>query len=683
MDWEPIGLLFDKPGVGYASQDALLGDFCALLDQRLAWLASLESEGPFSWQGLDEARLKELSMSDAYLESRLADTADEAAALCRLFRRLPISNFEARCVMLCLAALLDTKYRALFAALQDGQERPTAWLAARLFAPAGAGLYQYAAKAAPQGTPYRLFQAAENGCLLLDAGITAYLMGQPLSPGAELTLHLPAPLEDAPVRREYVALLKLWLSPGAGGMPRLIALNAPAGGGKRYLVKQALFQMGRPMLELDGYSLCAGVTECMRRAYTQARLSGGTLCISHFEALLQEGTEGLRAFSGVLKGMKDLGAVLVLSEIPWRDADITADYLVEEVALPELDQNERLALFRYAGRGLPLAPEASFSELAAKFRFWPGQIINAMLQARERSTMLGEPANPALLHHCCYTQAVHQLDALATPVTPAYSWDDLVLPAQELRILQQACRHVQYQHKVFFEWGFNQRISYGKGVSMMFAGPPGTGKTMAAQVVANQLHMQLYQIQLSQVVSKYIGETEKNLRALFREARNSSCILFFDECDALFGKRGEVKDSNDRYANVEVAYLLQQVEAHEGVSILATNLLQNIDTAFMRRISFVAHFPFPDQAMRRQLFEKMLPRDTPREPDIDFDFLAEKFNVTGGSIKNIVLHAAFEAAASNVPLGMVHLLRAGVAEFRKNDIIIVREDMREYADLVF
>jgi len=217
----------------------------------------------------------------------------------------------------------------------------------------------------------------------------------------------------------------------------------------------------------------------------------------------------------------------------------------------------------------------------------------------------------------------------------------------------------------------------------MFAGPPGTGKTMAAQVIANQLHMQLYQIQLSQVVSTYIGETEKNLRALFQEAKASGSILFFDECDALFGKRGEVKDSNDRYANIEVAYLLQQVEAHEGVSILATNLLQNIDTAFLRRISFVAHFPFPDQTMRKQLFQKLLPAGVPVARDIDFDFLAETFSVSGGSIKNIVLHAAFEAAAENRPLNMVHLLRAGVTEFRKNDIIILREDMREYADLVF
>lgn len=322
-------------------------------------------------------------------------------------------------------------------------------------------------------------------------------------------------------------------------------------------------------------------------------------------------------------------------------------------------------------------------QLASKFRFWPGQIVNAMTQAKERCSITGEPADAALLHRCCYAQAVHRLDELATKVKPAYGWDDLVLPKNEIYLLRQACRHVHYQHKVFYEWGFDKRISYGRGVSMMFAGPPGTGKTMAAQVIANQLHMQLYQIQLSQVVSKYIGETEKNLRALFQEAKASGSILFFDECDALFGKRGEVKDSNDRYANIEVAYLLQQVEAHEGVSILATNLLQNIDTAFLRRISFVAHFPFPDQTMRKQLFQKLLPAGVPVARDIDFDFLAETFSVSGGSIKNIVLHAAFEAAAENRPLNMVHLLRAGVTEFRKNDIIILREDMREYADLVF
>ena len=205
---------------------------------------------------------------------------------------------------------------------------------------------------------------------------------------------------------------------------------------------------------------------------------------------------------------------------------------------------------------------------------------------------------------------------------------------------------------------------------------------MCAQVIARQLNMEMYKVNISQIVSKYIGETEKNLQAVFAEARDSNCILFFDECDALFGKRGEVKDSHDRNANVEVAYLLQQIEEYDGVCILATNLVGNIDAAFMRRITYVVHFPFPDAAMREEIYRRTIPAAVPLSDDIDWKFLAEKFELSGGHIKNIVLVAAFMAAGQGTPVGMRHLLRAAVGELKKNEIVVVREELREYADLL-
>lgn len=227
-----------------------------------------------------------------------------------------------------------------------------------------------------------------------------------------------------------------------------------------------------------------------------------------------------------------------------------------------------------------------------------------------------------------------------------------------------------------------KKVAYGRGLSILFAGAPGTGKTMCAQVIARQLNMEMYKINISQIVSKYIGETEKNLQAVFAEAKNSNCILFFDECDALFGKRSEVKDSHDRNANVEVAYLLQQIEEYDGVCILATNLIGNIDEAFMRRITYVVHFPFPDRRMREDIYRHMMPPAAPLAEDIDWGFLAEKFELSGGHIKNIVLSAAFMAAGENSPIGMRHLLRAAVGEMKKNEIVVVREELREYADLL-
>lgn len=258
-----------------------------------------------------------------------------------------------------------------------------------------------------------------------------------------------------------------------------------------------------------------------------------------------------------------------------------------------------------------------------------------------------------------------------------------MLPAQEIQLLKEACTHVRYRHQVYGNWGFGKRAAYGRGLSVLFSGPPGTGKTMAAQVITNQLHMRMYKIQISQIVSKYIGETEKNLRQVFSEARQANCILFFDEMDALFGKRSEVKDSHDRNANIETAYLLQQLEEYDGVVLMATNLLQNIDEAFMRRISFVVSFPFPDVPTRKRLWHKMLETGAPIDDNIDFDFLAENFKIAGGNIKNCVIHAAFLAAAEGVPISMKHIVSSVVTEQRKNNIVVVREDLKEYADLVF
>jgi len=381
---------------------------------------------------------------------------------------------------------------------------------------------------------------------------------------------------------------------------------------------------------------------------------------------------------------ESLGVIFLLTEETYRASGLSDRFIISAFELDMPDEAERARLFTGYMKKFRPEPELSIKELAVKFHFVPGQIKNAVRQAEGLTELGGASEITAeTMHRCCYNQVVHKLDSLAARITPAYGWDDLILPPDQIKLMQQACDHIRYSMRVFNEWGFGRRVTYGRGLSMLFAGPPGTGKTMGAQVVANQLHMELYKVQISQVISKYIGETEKNLRAVFQEAKRSNCILFFDECDAIFGKRSEVKDAHDRYANVETAYLLQQVEEFDGVCILATNLLQNIDAAFMRRISFVIHFPFPDKETRAKLYKSMLPPDVPVADNVDFDFMAEKFEITGGSIKNIVVNAAFLAAAKDAPIGMEELLVAAVNELRKNEIVVVRKDLGEYADLVF
>jgi SpoVK/Ycf46/Vps4 family AAA+-type ATPase len=223
-------------------------------------------------------------------------------------------------------------------------------------------------------------------------------------------------------------------------------------------------------------------------------------------------------------------------------------------------------------------------------------------------------------------------------------------------------------------WGLGLKLTAGKGISALFTGPPGTGKTLAAQIMANELGIDLYRIDLSTVVSKYIGETEKNLERIFSEAQASNAILFFDEADAIFGKRSEVKDAHDRYANIEVGYLLQRMEAYDGIAILATNLRANLDEAFTRRLQFIIHFPFPEEAYRRQIWEVLTPPDLPGAEGLDYSLMAKRFKLTGGSIRNIIASAAFLAANDGGRVTMAHLMHGTRREFQKMGKLLQEQD---------
>ncbi len=263
----------------------------------------------------------------------------------------------------------------------------------------------------------------------------------------------------------------------------------------------------------------------------------------------------------------------------------------------------------------------------------------------------------------CRGRGRQRIAELARPIVPRVTWDDLVLPELPLLTLRQIAAEVRQRHRVYGEWGFGGSGARGLGVSALFAGPSGTGKTLAAEVLASDLGLDLYQIDLSTVVSKYIGETEKNLRRLFDAAEESGAILLFDEADALFGKRSEVKDSHDRYANIEVGYLLQRMEAYRGLAILTTNLKNNLDAAFLRRLRHIVHFPFPDEKQRAEIWKRVFPEATPRENVMPAKLA--KLMVPGGHIRNIALTASFLAADESGTVGMEHLLRAARAEFAK------------------
>ncbi len=273
----------------------------------------------------------------------------------------------------------------------------------------------------------------------------------------------------------------------------------------------------------------------------------------------------------------------------------------------------------------------------------------------------GEVAH--MLWDTCRVLVRVRLDDLAQRIEPAATWGDLVIPETQRQMLRDIAVHVRQRTTVYETWGFASRSGRGLGISALFAGASGTGKTMAAEVLANELHLDLYRIDLSQVVSKYIGETEKNLRRVFDAAEEGGAILLFDEADALFGKRSEVRDSHDRYANIEVSYLLQRMESYRGLAILTTNIKGALDSAFLRRIRFIVQFPFPDVTQRGEIWRRIFPASTPTE-GLDMSKLA-RLNVTGGNIRNIALNAAFLAADAGEPVRMTHLLRAARGEYVK------------------
>lgn len=266
-------------------------------------------------------------------------------------------------------------------------------------------------------------------------------------------------------------------------------------------------------------------------------------------------------------------------------------------------------------------------------------------------------------------------------VRSGYTLDDLKLPKEQKAQLYHICAHVWQRHKVYDEWNMESRYAYGRNVSALFVGPPGTGKTMAVHVLSDMLELPLYRIDISQIVDKYIGETEKRLEEVFDAAEKNNAILFFDEADSIFGKRSEVNDAKDKYANTEVSYILQRMEEYDGIVILATNYKKNIDEAFMRRIRYLVEFTLPGEEIRREIWQSCFAPEVPLE-DVNFDYLARQFELSGGNIKNIVLNAVFKAAAESQPVGMIHILESIRTENLKMGKKMIYQDFAEYGVLM-
>ena len=692
----------------FASTQEYIQSLLHLVDQRLAAVES----GASGDDG--EEHLLEGDRMEQELRRRCLDTVEAGgtAPLDYLFRVFGLSAFERHCVYLALAPELDASYGERYAALQPGNTPlPTLELCLRTFAP-GTGREGLLARWQEREEVLScFFRAGHQGAqdqsdlapgLKLERRMVHFLFDytslDPVLEGA-VRVFWPGD-EDLPPLVLYGDLARK-MTAYAGALPAeeaiLFYLRGQPGAGRRTLCRHFCRTERRPLLVVDLSALFQqgmAWNEILLHVCREAVIQNAALAFDGFELLLgrEEHIQNGEQITPVKTGPSTLhirmllerarricGRLFLLSTAPWPpEVDCTPWQRVElELDVP--DTAGRLRLWRHYLDHAPLASAVSLETLAIKFALTPGQIAAGAGEAeRLRQWEGARQLDEELLHRACRTQLSHSLGKMASRVNAAYTWDDLILPPEQKRRLRNACAQVEYRHRVYDQWGFGKKVAYGRGLSMLFTGPPGTGKTMAAQVMANRLGLELYKVDLSGVLSKYVGETEKQLGAVFDEVKKSQSILFFDEADALFGKRSETKDSHDRYANVQTSYLLQKMEEYDGIVILASNFLQNFDEAFKRRIKFIIDFTLPDRDRREQIWRSVLPADLPRDEDLDFDFLARSFELSGSSIKNIAVSAAFLAAEEGVPMGMVHLLLATQAEQNKTGKNLGSEELGEY-----
>jgi MoxR-like ATPase len=604
----------------------------------------------------------------------------------RLFK---LTSFDAGCLLVCLAPEIDPRYERLYSYIQDDvtKKRPSVELVLNLLCPTlnskleARKRFECWAPLQHWKMVHRIEDTSQpQGAMLarplrMDERIVNYLTGSDeidsqLLPYTEFVTGLSEPCPTLPeAHRSRLIGLSQSIKGGA-----ILYFHGPSGIGKRECARALSNVAGRGLLTIDLDYLAnadhATFQDVIRRAARESRILKASLYCRGFGALLPDERHFVR--EKLLAELRGLGGLSFLeAETAWEPPAHAAVPFVS-VEFSRLAFAERSRLWASA---MPTAGETGLDleAIAGKFRFTGDQIRDAAATAANLA-LWRDPFSPRItdsdLYEACRLHSNRKLASLARKINPRHGWDDIILPADRGCHLREICSSVKHRELVFEQWGFDRKLSLGKGLNILFAGPPGTGKTMAAEIMAGELGLDLYKIDLSSLVSKYIGETEKNLARIFSEAETSNAILFFDEADALFGKRSEVRDSHDRYANIEVGYLLQRMEEYEGVVILATNFRKNMDDAFVRRIQFTVEFPFPNEADRKRIWLSIWPETLPIDADVDLDFLAERFELTGGSIKNIALAAAFLAAENGRVVKMTHLLHATRREYQKTGKVV-------------
>jgi AAA+ superfamily predicted ATPase len=622
----------------------------------------------------------------AALSGRIATIRGENLAkaaphlpLLRLISLFGLSDFEADVLLIAAAPELDVRYQTLFSYAQNDvtRKRPTVDFALKLLCATMEQSFErrrsFDARAPLLRSrllsliddPQDREPPLASRYLAADPRIVAFLTGdsgidERLAPVAEEISSGPG-WGDLVFNTELHRQLAL-IEPSA---PEAVLLFEGARGtGRRSAARLLAASLEMPLLAIDMRRFTQP-PELLRR---EALLRNACLYLDCWESYTPSDIQPAQLVARLLIPGRPL---FLGSTMPWNPNEPRCSYTVRHLHFAMPPVSDRAAMWRKSLNGH--RDSVDIGDLAAKFALTPGQISRTARDAARS----GEP-----LHAAAQICAGASLGTFARKVKCVYQWSDLVLPNKPLQQLRETLWSIRHREVVYGRWQFEGKLALGRGVNILFSGQSGTGKTMAASILAQELALDLYKIDLASVVSKYIGETEKNLSAVFRDAQSANCVLFFDEADALFGKRSEVKDAHDRYANLEVAWLLQRMEEYEGIVILATNFVKNLDDAFARRMHHAVEFPFPDTAHRERIWRSAFPAGAPLDDDIDFAFLARQFDLAGGNIRNVALAAAFLAAEQGGRIRMEHLVLSVGRELQKVGKLPSQTEFRQYYELI-
>lgn len=651
--------------------------------------------GLFISEGEIDALIGQTDRSTLASHTDVSDAVEEflaAAVFKDVGPHWDLSNFDYGVLVLALAPELDLRYERIYAYLQDdvSKRRPTVDLALNLlctdwtarlaerqrFAPDApllkSGLLRVAATDAAADPPLlarslRLDDRVVRALIgddALDSQLVTYCQRIHASIGASRPDH------QAETARRLVRYATL--SAQESARPLRLLFSGPATSAKSEAATDFADGLGQSLLIANLDRSSEWRTEPTTVAMLLVREATLSNAILYLDGL-PESAADKQATAALLRGLAFHPGIVILATDLVVAPDFADDHRILRVPFQLPEHEARRALWQRLTGPIGIHSSAdTLNKLSSTFQLAPEQIEVAVAIAKQRlnwRVSQGESIEEAEwaqeLFAAARGQGGEELAALTSKVAPVYRWNDIVLPEDSIEQLHELCIRARFRHAVLERGGFGRKLSSGKGITALFAGPSGAGKSMAAEVVANELGLDLFRVDLSRVVSKYIGETEQNLERIFKAAIRSNGVLLFDEADALMGKRSQVHDAHDRYANLEISYLLQKMEQHEGITILTTNLKANIDDAFKRRLTYTVQFPLPDEAARATIWQRVWPAETRVDPDVDILALAARFKLTGGNISNIGLSSAYLAAAGGHPVRMADILRATRREYAK------------------